>query len=359
MSRKAAPASSVAVLPEADVTPVDGPSEPASSNAGDAPKLVTSPEKKEIVGTLSSPARFNGQEEPARKMNPSPIDAAHVARVISVEVQKAIRSRLRNRGVWAQEIEDVAQDVTTELLHMPNPPQDLNGCLAVARNASNDESIDTFRKVSRRGAHNVGPTANADYCTAADYKSPEVWHPIDRERQVSLVRAKVADGTLSERDVKMLLLDAEGVNAIQIGRELKLKPQTVRNELSRARSVVRGAWAGQLKGPLVLLALLIVAWWLKREHDRQAQRDRDDIRPDIQFVPPPPPQPSPEERAEQLRRDAHDACAEKQWKKCSDDLDDASKLEPAGESRPEVQEMRKALGPWLDAQDPHDKPHGR
>jgi len=190
------------------VTPVDGPSEPASSNAGRA-QARDFPEKKEIVGTLSSPARFNGQEEPARKMNPSPIDAAHVARVISVEVQKAIRSRLRNRGVWAQEIEDVAQDVTTELLHMPNPPQDLNGCLAVARNASNDESIDTFRKVSRRGAHNVGPTANADYCTAADYKSPEVWHPIDRERQVSLVRAKVADGTLSERDVKMLLLDAE------------------------------------------------------------------------------------------------------------------------------------------------------
>jgi hypothetical protein len=48
-----------------------------------------------------------------------------------------------------------------------------------------------------------------------------------------------------------------------------------------------------------------------------------------------------------------------QWQKCSDDLDDASKLEPAGESRPDVQEMRKALGPWLDAQDPHDKPHRR
>jgi DNA-directed RNA polymerase specialized sigma24 family protein len=273
--------------------------------------------------------------------------------VISVEVQDAIRSRLRNRGVWDQEIDDVAQDVTIELINMPNPPQGMSECLAVARNAANDESIDTFRKGTRRGAHNVGPTANADYCTAADHASPEVWHRIDRERQVSLVRAKVADGTLSERDVKMLLLDAEGVNAIQIGRELKLKPQTVRNELSRVRNVVRKAWAGQLKGPLVLLALLLVAWWLKTEHDRRAQRDNHDIHPDIPFAPPLAPQPSPEERAEQLRRDAHDACAAEKWTQCRDDLDDASRLEPAGESRPEVKEMRKAIRDWEDGKEGH------
>ncbi|MGD0530672.1 MAG: hypothetical protein ABSE49_36400, partial [Polyangiaceae bacterium] len=137
-------------------------------------------------------------------MNPSPVNAAHVARVISVEVQTAIRSRLRNRGVWGQEIEDIAQDVTTELLNMAEPPPDMDGCLAMARTAANCDSIDTMRKGTRRGEHNVGPTANADFCTAADHASPELWHPIDRGRQVSFVRAKVDDGTLSPRDVKML-----------------------------------------------------------------------------------------------------------------------------------------------------------
>jgi hypothetical protein len=69
-------------------------------------------------------------------------------------------------------------------------------------------------------------------------------------------------------------------------------------------------------------------------------------------------------RAARLRNDARDACAQGQWKKCTDELDDARKLDPAGETRPEVQELRKEIrdaqpSPERFPDDPHDKPHPR
>jgi DNA-directed RNA polymerase specialized sigma24 family protein len=358
MSTKGAPAKPPVTAPDADETPSNRGATPAQYDAAHAAKLTTSPEKEEIGGTLSSGARFTGQEEPEAKMNPSPSYATHVERVVSVEVQTAIRARLRNRGVWAQDIEDVAQDVTAELLFMKDPPADLDGCIRLARRAVNDESIDLSRKGSRRGEYNLGPTPHADLHTGADHASPEICHPIDRQRQIALLSEKVAEGVLTERDAQLLLLDGQGANAVEIGRELKLAPQTVRNSLSRAKNVVRSAWASRLKGPLALFGLLLMAWWLKKEHDEHAERERQlyEIHPDVPFAPPPP---TPEQRAAQLRDEARDACANGRWLTCRADLDDASKLDPAGEARPEVQRMRKAIADGtvpMPMQPSYDKP---
>jgi DNA-directed RNA polymerase specialized sigma24 family protein len=337
MKTKGTPAKALVRSPEANEAPADALETPVVALVAPAPNLSTPLAKEEIVGTLSGDARFTGREEPGPNMNRVEPLSAHARRVASVEVQVAIRSRLRNRGVWLQSIEDIAQDVTAELLGMADPPDDMEGCLAAARKAANEESIDTFRKGSRRGRTNAGPTANADLVTAADHASPEIWHPIDRGRQIALVREKLDDGSLSPRDAKLLVLDAEGADAAAIGRELKLAPQTVRNALSRAKGIVRAAWKSRLKGPVVVLALLILAWWMKREHDRQALDDQRNVHQDAPFAPA---MPTPLERADKLRQDAWAACHDSHWVKCAEALDEAKKLDPAGETRPEVQKMR-------------------
>jgi hypothetical protein len=55
------------------------------------------------------------------------------------------------------------------------------------------------------------------------------------------------------------------------------------------------------------------------------------------------PGPTPAERAEAVRLDAEKACDRGDWLWCSDRLDEAEKIDPAGESTPGVQQLRKKV----------------
>jgi DNA-directed RNA polymerase specialized sigma24 family protein len=319
---------------------------PAPADATPGPNAVISNEKEENDGTFSPDARNTGQEEPESNMSPCPSPATHAERVVSVEVQVAIRNRLRNRGVWKQDIEDLAQDVTTELLSMAEPPPDMDGCVAAARKAANDESMDALRKGTRRSLRNAGPTAEADRFTAADHASPPCCDPVDRTKQVEMLRDHVAKQELSERDARMLILDADGASAAEIGRTLKLQPQTVRNRLSIVRRIVRQAWEAKTRigAALALLLALFAAWWTI-------------ARPKPQVVLPETPVPSvrpatsterPEpnatlDQAAELREKAFAACMRDDWSTCEKGLDEAKKVDPDGERDGRVQAARNDI----------------
>jgi hypothetical protein len=66
----------------------------------------------------------------------------------------------------------------------------------------------------------------------------------------------------------------------------------------------------------------------------------DEIRPDDRG---PPPRESTQRRAEKLRDDAEGACRQKLWGTCEQKLDDAMKLDPAGESESRVWNMRRGI----------------
>ncbi len=52
---------------------------------------------------------------------------------------------------------------------------------------------------------------------------------------------------------------------------------------------------------------------------------------------------SPEEMAAKLRRDAKEACGRHDWKACTRRLDDAARMDPAGEQSEEVKALRQQL----------------
>ena len=52
------------------------------------------------------------------------------------------------------------------------------------------------------------------------------------------------------------------------------------------------------------------------------------------------PQPTPHEAADSLRDEALDSCLRAAWVACKDKLDEAARLDPAGESEPRVQKAR-------------------
>jgi hypothetical protein len=58
------------------------------------------------------------------------------------------------------------------------------------------------------------------------------------------------------------------------------------------------------------------------------------------------PEPTPEQRAALVRVEAQKACAAGEWTACEAKLDEAAKIDPAGESSPAVQQMRESLPQW-------------
>jgi hypothetical protein len=67
--------------------------------------------------------------------------------------------------------------------------------------------------------------------------------------------------------------------------------------------------------------------------------ERPQVTPDNERVP----SPTPHELAEKLRNDAVGHCAVASWASCKDKLDEAARLDPAGDSEPGVQQLRASI----------------
>lgn len=129
-------------------------------------------------------------------------------------------------------------------------------------------------------------------------------------------------------------------------------PEVARPGGERAKARWRGVWlvAAALGLMLLVFAALngaaIVAFFKGEE-----------IRPDDPWLPWKP-APAPEQRAARLRNQAFKACREQRWSACEAELDEARRLDPAGESAAPVVEARKAIVEGK-APEPVEGPKGR
>jgi hypothetical protein len=133
-------------------------------------------------------------------------------------------------------------------------------------------------------------------------------------------------------------------------------PAPPRNEPRRLRPR-RVAWRVALLAAAVLAILAMGGAGLVTLF----HRGEEPIRPDIFDAPPFRPEPPPEKLAAQLRDEASAACDARLWARCEAKLDEASRLDPAGESDPRVQQLReRERAGQADAGPPKDtKPQGR
>jgi len=108
--------------------------------------------------------------------------------------------------------------------------------------------------------------------------------------------------------------------------------------IARARRWQRAVWLAAAATVVLIFGAIgatvgpaIVAWW-NRSKPEPIQPDNERPRP-----------PSPRELAEKARDEADQACASSLWGLCRDKLDEASKLDPAGDSEERVKRMREAI----------------
>jgi hypothetical protein len=106
-------------------------------------------------------------------------------------------------------------------------------------------------------------------------------------------------------------------------------------------------------------AALLLIFALMNRRAIVAYFNGDEIRPDDQWLPWRP-SPTPEQRAASIREDAYAACQQEHWQECKAKLDDAKRIDPAGDAQPRVVKVRQAIeeAQAADAGDPL-KPHGK
>jgi DNA-directed RNA polymerase specialized sigma24 family protein len=290
----------------------------------------------------AAPAAPAAPVVPAVAPRPAP-PPEHVARVLSAVVQKLIERRIARAGIPEQDRGDYQQVVTAALLYMADPPEDDEGCAKAAHAITARKIAGERRQAFRRGEVNVGPTDQEDSHPSEDGRDLANGQHAQR---VATLREAMNDGTLTERDQQILAMKREGLKDAEIAAKVGLKTQTVSNRIATLRKEMRQKWQTRVTkiASLAFVVLVVVLTWGKRE----------EIAHFLRLVPAPTPAPAPTRpgpepsipvalQAAKLRREAAEACGLKEWEACSDDLEAAAKLDPAGETQPQVRDLRHAV----------------
>jgi hypothetical protein len=181
---------------------------------------------------------------------------------------------------------------------------------------------------------------------------------LDREAVDRELRAAGIDPA-EAADVGMDMLQAASPDA-PVPAAATSRPRGVepigRREKSRGPARPPMQWVPWLAAAAIVV-LVLTAFAKRQEIQAWLQPEP----PRIQKEPESPPrQPSPEELAASLRERAYGSCGERLWARCERQLNEAQKLDPAGETDPRVQQARKAIDDGL-RPDPEleGKPRGK
>jgi DNA-directed RNA polymerase specialized sigma24 family protein len=284
-------------------------------------------------------------------MPPETPKSAHATLVTDARVEQALRHWLQSR-VPAARIADMIQDVLEALLRHANPPDTLNGVIALGRRILQNDLTDHYRHRGTVRQVEVCPRDQVHDDTIGPYVPADAWDPVDVQKRARLVNFLVAQGKLTEDDVD-ILERAEHEQYVALAQEFGTNEQALRVRVHRKRSLLRERWARYVAFGIPGLALVIlIVYSVLHRREQEAHR----LTPDTDS----PYQPSLRERAAMLRRAAYNACSASQWNDCIDKLDKARELDPAGDTDPNVVDLRfdanSALHPAPVESSPDGKP---
>ncbi len=251
--------------------------------------------------------------------DPSPVvprrdliaDAALRARIV----------RLVRGKVPPGEVDDVVQATLTEALAAEGAPEDpaLLGrwVLGIARHKCADFYRRRHREVPVEGAGeneiagDAAPASTRDLLRWAEEELPE--------------------GEPAERTLEWMLREADGDKLEHIAEEEAVPAPRVRQRVTRLRRHFRERWAAQVAALVAAVTLLVVGFALYR-----LVRG---VEPGPTTIAKEPPR-LELERARELRQEGLRRCDEGDWRPCLDRLDEAARLDPAGNVGGDVQRAR-------------------
>jgi DNA-directed RNA polymerase specialized sigma24 family protein len=253
------------------------------------------------------------------------------------ELRKSARRMIRRQGVPRADVDDVIQLVAMAVsvcTTLPSKEPDRTKYLfGMTRNIAIDFANGVRKRVDRVPRGDTIPRVPGP-------RGPSL-ETLDFARRVQAVAAE-RDPQAAEWAVRSTM---EGEDQTVIAEEAGVPVNRVRKRIERLFR-----WVRNNTDKLALVALVVglagVWTWL-----RQRETGVASPRPEQEAE-------SQKDRAERIRSKAASECAAKMWHDCLDSLDRARDIDPAGDSEPRVDDMRREAEAAL-AREPSPVPSGK
>ncbi len=227
------------------------------------------------------------------------------------DLRSALIAMVRKR-VPESEVEDIVQQALAEAIESPHAPEDSESLRRWIFGVAKNKVVDYHRRAGRESFDlpdvegTPAPHVEADLLRWAEKNLPE--------------------GAENKKTLDWMLREGEGEKLESIAASEKLPPPRVRQRVSRLRRHFKENWQREVAmlAALGVIVSAIVVYVMRKPEPNIITHEVVDP------------------RAEPMRRLALEKCAGGQWKPCVDGLDEARRLDPAGDARPEVQQARDA-----------------
>jgi DNA-directed RNA polymerase specialized sigma24 family protein len=250
-----------------------------------------------------------------------------VTRLANPSLRASLSAFVRAR-VPGTEVDDIVQSALAEALAAERVPED-DEVVAWVHGIARHKVVDWFRRARREMPQDPEVTDAVAAAESAPQSARELLRWATKE---------LPNGEEHARTFEWMLREGAGEKLESIAADERVPAPRVRQRVSRLRKHYRARWAAAL-AMLVLAAVAIGLAMRKRPREEIAPLPAPLVVP---TVTPQAPEPTPEERAAEMRRDAFDKCAAGRWHDCLDGLDDAERLDPAGDTTPAVRAQRGA-----------------
>lgn len=237
------------------------------------------------------------------------------------DLRAALIAMVRKR-VPESEVEDIVQQALAEAIESPHAPQDSESLRRWIFGVAKNKVVDYHRRAGRE---------SFDLPDVEGTPAPHVEADLLRWAERNL-----PDGAENKKTLDWMLREGEGEKLESIAASEKLPPPRVRQRVSRLRRHFKENWQREvaLLAALGVIVSAVVIFILKKDGPEPITHDVVDP------------------RAEPIRRLALEKCAKDEWKPCLEGLDEARRLDPAGDTRPEVKQARQAAEKARDRMQP-------
>jgi DNA-directed RNA polymerase specialized sigma24 family protein len=214
------------------------------------------------------------------------------------------------------EVEDIVQSTLTEALASEHAPAEAEEIRRWVFGIARHKIVDCFRQAGRESPVSVPPEDSAMAESA----------PLSARDLLRWAERELPEGEQSESTLDWMMREASGDKLESIAAEHQVPAARVRQRVWRLRRHFRERWALAAAVAAVLVVGGLVTYVLTEE-TAPVEIVREAA-------------PTPEQRAFELRRLAQQDCERGSWQRCVERLDEARRIDPAGDGKPAVQQAR-------------------